>query len=149
VAAHFEFRLQTVQTLRVRERDAAQEAYRQAQLAISKLEEEVESLLAEHASQQPVQAGSSQGMVNAQRLLESQRYQMHLMQEVGQLRQKIEMVTVECEKRRQNLVRREQAVRSLEKLEEKQRDAWEADQQRHAQIVLDEWSGFQYWSRRD
>ena len=131
--------------LRLRERDAAQEAYRQARLAITKLEEEVERILLEHASQQPLQSGSIQGYVNPQRLLESQRYQMHLMQQVGQLRGQIEMVTVESEKRRQALVKREQAVRSLEKLEEHQRAEWEAAAQHRAQIVLDEWAAFQYW----
>ena len=141
----FKFRLENVQILRERERDAAAEAYRQALLAISKLEQEVDRVLAEHASQLPVQTGSIQGSVNPQRMLESQRYQMHLMQQVAQLRSQIQLVQGEAEKRRLVLVTREQAVRSLEKLAEQQAAEWEIVNQQRAQIALDEWAGFRYW----
>ena len=144
----FKFQLQNVQTLRERERDAAADAFRQAQLAISKLEEETECLLQEHASQLPLQANSIQGNVNPQRLLESHRYQMHLLQQVAHLRSQVELVKSEAEKRRLVLVKREQAVRSLEKLAEQQRAEWEAASEQRAQIALDEWSGFQYWNEQ-
>ncbi len=144
----FKFRLENVQKLRERERDTAAESYRQAMLAISKLQEEIERILQEHASQQPLQAGSIQGEVKPQLMLESQRYQMHLMQQVTQLRSQVQLIQGEAEKRRLALVKREQAVRSLEKLAERQRSEWEAANDQQAQIALDEWAGFRYWKDR-
>ncbi len=141
----FKFKLENVQTLRVRERDAAADSYRQAMLAISKLAEEVERILQEHANQQPLQSDSIQGEVKPQLMLESQRYQMHLMQQVAQLRSQIQMIQGEAEKRRLVLVKREQAVRSLEKLAEHQKAEWETANAHRAQIALDEWAGFRYW----
>jgi flagellar export protein FliJ len=140
--------LEAVQTLRERERDSAAESYRQAMLAISKLNDEVERILQEHTNQQPLQSSSIQGRVQPQIMLESQRYQMHLMQQVAQLRNQIQLVQGEAEKRRLLLVKREQAVRSLEKLAEQQQAEWEIANEQRAQIALDEWAGFRYWKEQ-
>lgn len=140
----FKFRLKSIQSLRERERDAAAESYRQARLAINKLEAEVERVLDEHRAHNP-KLEANQFHVNTQRLLEVQRYQMHLMQQAEQLRSQIKMVEVEAEKRRLVLVKREQAVHALLKLEDRQKLEWEAANQARAQIALDEWAGFRYW----
>ena len=142
--SQFKFRLRSIQALRERERDAAADSYRQARLAISKLEEEVARVLNEHAAQNPT-LETIQGNINTQRLLEVQRYQMHLMQQVEQLRSQIQMVEVEAEKRRLLLVKREQAVHAMQNLQDRQQLEWETANQVRAQIALDEWSGFRYW----
>jgi len=144
----FKFRLEAIQTLRARARDTAAESYRQAMLAITKLNEEVDRILQEHASQQPLQSGSIQGQVKPQFMLESQRYQMHLLQQVAQLHSQIKLVQDEAEKRRLLLVKREQAVRSLEKLAEQQQAEWETTNEHRSQIALDEWAGFRYWKEQ-
>ena len=142
--SQFKFRLRSIQALRERERDAAADSYSQARLAISKLEEEVARVLNEHAAQNPT-LETIQGNINTQRLLEVQRYQMHLMQQVEQLRSQIQMVEVEAEKRRLLLVKREQAVHAMQNLQDRQQLEWETANQVRAQIALDEWSGFRYW----
>ncbi len=131
--------------LRERERDVAAESFKQAQYARQKLLLQVDELLEEHASQVPLQSDSIAGQVNPQRLLESQRYQMQLLQEVAQLKSQIQLVEAECEKRRLTLVKHEQNVSSLEKLRSKQQAEWEADRQRLEQLALDQWAGFRYW----
>jgi flagellar export protein FliJ len=141
----YKFRLQNIVGLRERERDAAAGSYKEALAAKAKLEGQVAELLQEHAQQLPLQAGSSVGQINTQRLIESQRYQLHLMQQANQLRSQIELIEAECEKRRLKLVVKEQALRSLEKLRDKQRTQWNAQQAEREQIALDQWAGFKYW----
>ena len=142
---HYKFRLQNIVGLRERERDAAAGSYKEALAAKAKLEGQVAELLQEHAQQMPLQADSSVGQINTQRLIESQRYQLHLMQQANQLRSQIELIEAECEKRRLKLVVKEQALRSLEKLRDKQRTQWNAQQAEREQIALDQWAGFKYW----
>ncbi|QDV27122.1 flagellar export protein FliJ [Aureliella helgolandensis] len=143
--SEFKFGLQNVVKLRERERDAAAQSYRQALLAIEKLGQQIADLQAEHDGQAPWQSQFTVGTVAPQRIMESQRFQMHLQQEIAGIRSQIELIEAECEKRRQALVAREQALSSLEKLREQQHQAWDADQIRHEQIVLDEWAGFKHW----
>ncbi|MEZ6133626.1 MAG: flagellar export protein FliJ [Pirellulaceae bacterium] len=147
--SQFKFRLQSVQVLRKRTRDQAAESYRQAQLAITMLEDEIQRTLEEHASYTPSPASLTQGAVDPQRLLEAQRYQMHLMQQVAHMRSQITLIEQEAAKRKATLVKCEQAVRSLEKLEDHQREQWQADNQLRAQISLDEWAGFRYWNAEE
>ncbi len=143
--AHFQFRLQNVVVLRERERDRAAGSYKDALAAKEKLEHQIAGLMEEHQQQMPLQAGSISGQVNTQRLIESQRYQLHLMQQAQQLREQVKLIDAECEKRRLALVKREQALSSLEKLREKQREQWTTLQAEREQIELDQWAGFKYW----
>ncbi len=143
---HFEFRLKSLQALRERERDAAADAYGQARRAIEKLETQTELLMQEHASHVPARLLAAQQAVNSQQLLEVERYQMHLMQQVHQLRSQIQMIEAEAEKRRLVLVQREQAVEALDKLKQRRQAEWDKADQHRAQIALDEWAGFRYWS---
>ena len=94
----------------------------------------------------PIQSASNLGYIDTQRLIESQRYQLHLMQEVNGLRGQIAMIDGECEKRRLKLVGREQALRSLEKLRDKQQAERTAREIHREQIALDQWSSIKYWS---
>ncbi|MCA9132535.1 MAG: flagellar export protein FliJ [Planctomycetales bacterium] len=143
----FQFRLQSVVRLRERERDKAAGALREALAAQQKLQTQVDELLREHAAQQPLQAAVIVGSIDPQRLIESQRYQMHLLQQVHQLRSQIQLIEAECDKRRQNLLKREQELAALEKLRDKQRAAWQAQQLNREQMALDQWAGFQYWNQ--
>ena len=133
--------------LRERDRDAAANSCREALAAKEKLLSQIESLMQEHAAQQPLQASSILGQVDTQRLLESQRYQMHLLQQANHLRSQVQLVEAEYEKRRLRLVAKEQELRSLEKLKEKQEAEWQSLQLNRAQIALDQWAGFQYWKK--
>ncbi|MCC7335571.1 MAG: flagellar export protein FliJ [Pirellulaceae bacterium] len=143
--SHFKFRMQNIVGLRERERDAAAGSYKEALAAKTKVEGQVDELLREHAQQVPLQSASSVGAINTQRLIESQRYQLHLLQQVSQLREQIALIETECEKRRLKLVNQEQALRSLEKLRDKQRAQWNTLEAQREQTAIDQWAGFKYW----
>lgn len=143
--SHFKFRMQNIVGLRERERDAAAASYKEALAAKTKVEGQVDELLQEHAQQVPLQSQSSVGAINTQRLIESQRYQLHLLQQVSQLREQIALIETECEKRRLKLVKQEQALRSLEKLRDKQRAQWNTLEALREQAAIDQWAGFKYW----
>ncbi len=143
--AEFRFRLQQVIALRERERDEAVAAYRKANDAIAQLHSEIEDLRQEAAGQTPLQSTLGQGSVNAQRLLESQRYQMFIYRQIGELQDKVKLIEAEREKRRLVLVTREQALKSIEKVREKQRRDWQDAQERAAQTALDEWASTKHW----
>lgn len=143
--SQFQFRLQSVLRLRERLRDEAADSLRQARLAIQKLNDQIDTLQSEVTDQQRLQSGSSTGVINTQRVLESQRYQLHLAGEILSARENIALIEQECQRRQQLLVKREQDVRALEKLRESQMTQWQ-----HMQIVaqqsrLDEWASFRFW----
>lgn len=142
-----QFELQSIIILRERQRDAAAGAYRDALAAKAKLEAHIDQLLHEHDEQRPLQAGNSSGLVNTQKLIESQRYQLQLLQQVSTLRSQVELIDGECEKRRLNLVTKEQALSSLEKLKEKQQQQWKFTQQQREQETIDQWSSFRHWGQ--
>ncbi len=143
--SHFKFRMQNVISLRERQRDEAAGSYKEAMSAKTKVEGQVAELLQEFAQQVPLQSECSIGTINTQRLIESQSYQLHLMQQVSQLREQIALIETECEKRRLKLVKQEQALRSLEKLREKKRAQWDRVEAEREQMTLDQWAGFKYW----
>lgn len=144
----FTFRLQSVIQIRARARDAASHAYQKALQARAKLDDQISELNAEHDSQQPFQQASSLKQVNPQRLLESQRYQMMLQQDIAGLRSKRAVIEEECERRRLALVEREKAVRAIEKLREKRLAEWQVSELAKQQIAMDQWSGFRYWDKQ-
>jgi flagellar export protein FliJ len=139
------FRLENIIILRERQRDTAAGSYKEALAAKSKLETQIESLQQEYAAQLPLQANYSAGQVNTQRLIESQRFQLHLLQQVANLRAQLELIVAECEKRRLNLVLKEQALSSLEKLRVKQQALWTAMEISREQEMLDQWASFKHW----
>ncbi|MFO0942212.1 MAG: flagellar export protein FliJ [Pirellulales bacterium] len=145
--SQFRFRLQSVQKLRERLRDEAADSLRQARLAIQKLNEQVDVLQQEMGEQQKLQSGASEGVINTQRVLESQRYQLHLTGEILALKENISLIEQECERRQQLLIKREQDVRALEKLKEAQLAQWQHEQNLAQQSRLDEWASFRFWKQ--
>ncbi len=141
----FKFELQSVLQLRERDRDEAARALQQSRLAMRKLDDQVSELLNQHAAQQPLQLASGSGQINAQQLLESQRYQLVLLQEIKQLNEDKSRIEAEHARRRMVLVEKEQQVRSLEKLKERQLAKHQLKAASKEQDALDEWSGFHHW----
>lgn len=146
MAKSFRFRLLSIVRLRERERDEAAESLRQALQAKQILEDQVSELRAERNSQNELRMVAHQGAIDPQRMINAQRYQMYLDGQVAGLQQQIAMVEQECQRRRASLVKCEQAVRSLEKLEEHQRVEWNDGQATSEQNTLDQWSSFRYWT---
>jgi len=146
MANSFRFRLLSIVRLRERERDEAAESLRQALQAKQILEDQVGELRAERNSQNELRMVANQGAIDPQRMINAQRYQMYLDGQVAGLQQQISMVEQESQRRRAALVKCEQAVRSLEKLEEHQRAEWHDQQVTAEQNTLDQWSSFRYWT---
>jgi flagellar FliJ protein len=141
----FKFKLQAVLRMRERERDQASQAVQQAQLALHKLHKRIDALQLEYTTQQPLQTAASGQPVDTQRLLESQRYQMHITQEILNLQTDKNKIQAEIERRRLALIDKEKQVRSLEKLKERQLAQFRIATAKKEQLSLDEWAGFQHW----
>lgn len=141
----FKFRLQSVQSLRERLRDQAADSLQQAKLAIQKLTEQLQQLEADFTGQSQIQSQASFGVVDTQRVLESQRYQTHLISQINTVRNNISLIEQECERREQILIKREQDVRAMEKLYDAQLRQYQHAQAIAAQSRLDEWAGFRFW----
>ena len=133
--------------LRVRERDKAAQALQQAHLAKQKLLDQIEALQQESQAQASLRSAASLGRVDIQRLLDAQRYQMNLAENIRSIQSNVALIEQEIEKRRAKLVVCEQGVRALEKLEEGKRAIWQAEQAERTQASLDEWASFQHFQR--
>lgn len=144
--ADFQFRLKNVETLRLRNRDMAAESLRQAHEAKKILLDQKSDLEAEVVDQSTLQSQSATGVLQTQRVLESQRYQLHLLSQIKQLQEKIDLVEQECQRRQKALIERETEVKALEKLRETQQAQWQHLQFVRAQNRLDEWASYRHWS---
>lgn len=147
MGSSFRFRLQGIVRLRERDRDEAAEALRQALRAKQILEEQVSEIESERSQQNELRKATQAGSVDFQKIIDAQRYQLILESQVAELQGQISLIEQECQRRRAKLVKCEQAVRSLEKLEEHQRAEWTAALVSQEQNTLDQWSSFRYWSK--
>jgi len=143
----FRFRLQSIVRLRERDRDEAADALRQALRAKQILEGQVSEIETERSQQNELRKATKMGSVDFQKIIDAQRYQIFLDSQVAELQGQISLIEQECQRRRVKLVKCEQAVRSLEKLEEHQRTEWNVQQASNEQSTLDQWSSFRYWSK--
>jgi flagellar export protein FliJ len=135
--AGFRFRLHTLHRLRESVRDERRSQLADALRVDATLEEQQEKVQTElkvtRASQRaPV------GVVNVDRILQAQRYELMLQSELSAIEQQRKHVAQEIDARRQALMEADRDVKVLEKLEETQRTRWQADQQRREQLALDE-----------
>lgn len=146
--AGFQFRLQSVEKVRTRNRDAAAEAVRQAQEAIFHLNDQILQLQAEMKEQSDLQGQSAIGIIQTQRVLESQRYQLHLLGQVRAIEDRLALIQQEYQRRQKILVEREAELKALERMRDAQFEQWQQTQLARAQNRLDEWSGYRYWANR-
>jgi flagellar FliJ protein len=149
MAKSFQFRLQSIVRLRERDRDEAADDLKKALQAKQMLQDQITSLQEERLQLNAVRVVANGGEFNPQRIIETHRYQMVIDGQVAHLNDQVSLVEQECQRRRAKLVKCEQAVRSLEKLKEKQLADWETDAVNKSQDALDQWSGFRYWSDKE
>ncbi len=147
MANTFRFRLQSIVRLRERDRDQAAESLRQAFQAKQMLENQVSEIQVERSQQDALRMVAPKSEIDFQKMIDAQRYQIYLDSQVADLQGKISLIEQECQRRRVKLVKCEQAVRSLEKLNEHQLTEWNAQQASNDQNTLDQWSSFRYWSK--
>jgi flagellar export protein FliJ len=137
--AGFTFRLQTLLRLRESERQRRRADLAQAHEAGGLLQVQRDALQAEClAAQEQYRRSASPGELNVDQLLELRRYTTRLQAEARQLQQRQQEIGEEIERRRALLVEADRRVRTLEKLRDKQQEAFIAEQQKAEQKVHDE-----------
>src|SRR5689334_13830827 len=135
--AKFEFRLASLERLRIHTRDERRAYLAEALDAQRKLEErvlELENNLRALRKMQTLGAGK----VNVDRLLDAGRYEMLMRLEQQQAGQQLEAVKVEVERRREMLVAADREVKVLEKLEQTERARFDEEQRRREVKEMDE-----------
>lgn len=117
----FRFRLQPVLQLRMSERDARRGELAQALQAVEVLDQQAAELRQQiQATRAHMVAACQPGVVNVDRLLNSQRYERLLSVQLGDLHRRRAQIEAEVQRRRQRLVEADQQVRVLEQLRARQ-----------------------------
>lgn len=135
----FHFRLETLLRLRIAERDERRadlaKALRAEGLLLGELRQiEVEQLQAKAK----VREQSAPGAADVDGLLQTNRYQLVLKSQRGQLENQLAQVRAELERRRLALLEADRGVRVLEKLRERQQAAFRQREERQETKMLDE-----------
>lgn len=138
------FRLATLLRLRERERDRASKEVQDAIMAIDKIKTAKNGLLAQSEQMNAIRKQFSTGTVEMRQLLDAQKFQMLLLNQVQQLDQTLGELGQELQRRELKLLRCQQNVKSLEKLKEHREDEaekllWSKQQER-----TDEWASVRF-----
>lgn len=132
----FRYRLETLQRLRMAERDERRADLAKALRAEAVLQNERQQIEAERAqTRDAVRERSAPGAADVDALLRTNRYQLVLQARQGQIDQQLVQVRAELERRRLALVEADREVRVLEKLRERQLAAHD---RRAAQLEIKE-----------
>ena len=136
---NFRFRLAAVLKVREAERQQRRLELAQAYEADRVLQQQVDSLASELAriKQQSRQAAAP-GQVNVDKLLELQRYTLHVAAQTNSIQLQQSTIREEIERRRRALVEADRQVRMLENLREKQHTVYRQEQFKIEQKALDE-----------
>lgn len=135
----YRFRLETLEKLRIAQRDQHRAALADGYRAEQILTDQRAALAAEAAAlreSQRVVLGSPRLDVN--QLVEAQRYDMVLHAQQQQLKDQSARLAVEVERRRLAVVEADRAVRVLDKLDERRRAEHRKQQERLEHRLLDE-----------
>ncbi len=137
--AHFRFRLATLlrlrQALRDQRRAELAEAYRVDDLLRQQQEEVSRTIDSLRSHCREVAAG---GPVDIDAMLAAQRYEAALRRQQQQLSLQRQHVAGEIERRQELLAAASREVKILEKLRQRQAEAWQAEENRRAIKLLDE-----------
>lgn len=140
--AKFKFRLATLLRLREATRDQRRGELAEAYRADDLLREHQERLGQElRWLLDQCRKVAGPGTVDVDRLVESQRYELTLRAQQGQLASQREAVGAEIDRRRQTLLAADRDVRLLEKLREKQAHRHHQEESRREIKQLDEVAG--------
>jgi flagellar FliJ protein len=146
--AKYRFRLETLQKVREarrdRERATLAEAFRAEQVLADRQAEVAAEAVELQALQRSAHAGP---LLDVNRLLEAQRYELVLKSRGAELAQQQAMLAVETERRRQQLIEADRDVRVLERLDERQHQEHRRREQRIEVKLLDEVAGRQPFDR--
>ncbi|XZE32774.1 flagellar export protein FliJ [Pirellulaceae bacterium SH501] len=138
------FRLATLLKIRERERDQAAKSVQDARMAIEKLSYQKQELLAENESMNAIRKSASVGAVNLQSILDTQRFQMVLGAQVQQIDNHLGTLNQELQRRESQLLKCQQAVKSLEKLRDQREESAETLALQRQQERTDEWASVRF-----
>ena len=137
--AKYQFRLETLQKVREARRDQQRAALAEAFRAEQVLADHQAALAAEDVELRELQRAAAVGpIVDVNRLLEAQRYELVLKARGQELAGQQAVLATESERRRQALVEADRDVRALELLDERHRHEHQRHQRRSEQKQLDE-----------
>lgn len=138
------FRLATLLKIRERERDHAAKNVQDARMAIEKLSTQKQELLAENESMNAIRKSASVGAMNLQSILDTQRFQMVLGAQVQQIENHLGTLSQELQRREAQLLKCQQAVKSLEKLRDQRAEVAETLILQKQQERTDEWASVRF-----
>ena len=144
----FQFRFASILQLRRLERDEAGAAVGQANEAIGRIDEQIESI---RTKRQAIRKGSSDnrvGIVSVDTLLADGRYDLQLESDIHALQHARSELVQESERRQGTLIAAESEVKRFERLEEKERAAFHAEASRREQAAADEATARRYTMER-
>ena len=146
----FHFRLETLLRLRMAERDERRADLAKALRAEGVLQGELRQIETEQLqARAKVREQSAPGAADVDGLLQTNRYQLVLKAQRGQLEGQLVQVRAELERRRQALLEADRGVRVLEKLRERQLAAHRDRDERLEIKVLDEVAASAHRRRRE
>jgi flagellar protein FliJ len=137
--ARFTFRLEKLLALRERHRHEREMALAQARQAVRILDDQLAALTDEQAANQELaRLALQKGSLEVDRLLDAHRYELLLAGQERHLKQQRQRIEHEAERRRLALVEADRQVKVLEKLRERQLQAFVHEEQRREINELDE-----------
>lgn len=135
----FRFRLSTILKLRQQHRDQRRDELMQA-LAAENLLLAEEKRIAEEEQRlkQALRIQTQEGPLEVDAVLGWRRYEMVLAARRLALKERLEMVRAEIERRREALIEANRELRTLELLRDRQLEQFKKEQQRHEMKLIDE-----------
>lgn len=140
----FQFRFGSLLQLRRRERDLAAVALAQAGEAIARIEGEITDIESSRAAARSDAVKRRVGEISVDDLLLRGRYDLQLEAELTSLRETLGKLVTEAANRRQALVDAEADVKRFERLAEKDRAQFLAEQKRREQFESDDAASRRY-----
>jgi flagellar export protein FliJ len=135
----YRFRLETLEKLRIAERDQRRAALADGYRAEQILVDQRMALAAESAALRESQRTAlASPYMNINQIVEAQRYDSVLYAQQNLLKEQAARLAVEVERRRLAVVEADRAVRVLDKLDERRRDEHRKQQERVEHRQLDE-----------
>ena len=137
--AKYKFRLETLQKVREARRDEHRASLAESFRAEQVLAESRAEVAAETEAMRAIQrAATVERYLDVNKLLDAQRYELLLKARSEELAKQAVLVAAESERRRQVLVESDRAVRVLEKLDDRHREAFAEREQQKETKQLDE-----------
>ncbi len=140
----FQFRFESLLDLRRRQRDQAGAAVGQAIEAIRKIDQQRSEITSERDQIRSETAAQLGGRLSVDRLLSHGRYELQLEAQAQSLLQTRDQLAAELAQRQQRLVEAEAEVKRFERLEQRERDAFETKRRRREQFEHDDAAAQRY-----